>query len=77
MMFQRTLLFSLAVSAAAFGGAHRALYPLDVEVVLAAMGGALSPAQAHQAGALDNLDVLESDFAVARSRGRPLCAATG
>jgi len=41
-----------------------ALAAHGVEVTLAAMGGALSPAQAHRAAALPNLDVIESRFAL-------------
>lgn len=41
-----------------------ALGPYGVEVTLAAMGGALSPAQAHRAAALANLELVESRFAL-------------
>lgn len=41
-----------------------ALAPHGVEVMLAAMGGAMSPAQARRAAQLQNLEVVESAFAL-------------
>jgi glycosyltransferase involved in cell wall biosynthesis len=45
-------------------GLVEALAAHGVDVTLAAMGGALSPAQAHRAASLANLEVLESRFAL-------------
>jgi glycogen(starch) synthase len=42
----------------------RALAGRDLEITLATMGGALSPAQAHRAATLPHLDVVESEFAL-------------
>jgi glycogen(starch) synthase len=41
-----------------------ALAGRNVEVTLATMGGALSPAQAHRAASLPHLEVVESEFAL-------------
>jgi glycogen synthase len=41
-----------------------ALKPFGVDVTLATMGSPMSPAQARMAAALDNLDVVESKFAL-------------